>query len=90
MKLCVDCKHFSPSVFCKSPRNGLSPMDGKPVVRSAIAERKANGLCGPNGNYFEPIYVDEKEVPSMIEVTAKAIIFMTALGALIHYGRMFL
>lgn len=59
MKLCKDCKYFSNMVYCHSPSNGISPVDGNPIVRFASTNRKSSVdmLCGPNAIYFE-----EKEV----------------------------
>lgn len=69
MKFCKDCKHFTGSNFCVAPQNGISPIDGKPAVRFASANREPKSLpletatikdfgCGPDAHYFE-----QKQIP---------------------------
>lgn len=65
MNLCKDCEYFSGSNFCKAPQNGLSPIDGQPVIRFATESRLPKSLplmaatvrdfgCGPSGSFFKP------------------------------------
>lgn len=69
MKLCKDCKHLHDNIYCKSPSNGLSPVNGQPISRFAIINRKTKEYvsyiketenkfidpsCGPEANFFEP------------------------------------
>lgn len=69
MKLCKDCKHLHNEIYCKSPSNGLSLVNGQPISRFAIINRKTKEYvsyiketenkfvdpsCGPDADYFEP------------------------------------
>lgn len=70
MKLCKDCKHLHNEIYCNSPKNGISPVNGEPTKRFAYVNRKSREYvsfenkitdnkiveesCGPNANYFEP------------------------------------
>ena len=77
MKLCKDCQHFVDGSIpgCRSPRNGVSLVDGKPYFRSAgmardkmysILNDTKENKCGPDGNFFEV-----KEEQSLFQATKK-------------------
>ena len=57
MKLCINCKHNVRGVWCESPANGLSPVNGKPKTLFALVSRGTStlGNCGPDAVNFEPI-----------------------------------
>lgn len=59
MKLCKDCAHFNDPVFCHAPENGISLVDGKPAVRFAAPQRRADE-CGPEALWFKPKSVHRK------------------------------
>lgn len=61
MVLCKDCKYYRKSGFglglCQSPDNGVSVVDGKPIVRfPEINRREAQyeDRCGPDAKWFTP------------------------------------
>jgi hypothetical protein len=49
--LCKDCVHFKELVWCKSPSNGMSLINGEPVERFASINRLIYE-CGLDGKYF--------------------------------------
>ena len=55
MKLCIDCKHNDRELWCKSPANGISVVDGGPRVTFASVSRSNSvlGNCGLGGINFE-------------------------------------
>ncbi len=64
MKLCINCKHFKPELWCKSPANGVNPVDGSPNPEWAIIARKEGGKCGPYALGFEPLPEQPKSEPA--------------------------
>ena len=58
MKLCTDCKRLSGSTFCEAPENGLSTVDGEPLVRYALVNRGPvyfnETACGHDAIFFAP------------------------------------
>jgi len=71
MKLCINCKHNTNDLWCISPANGLSPVDGRPNPAFAGVARSDGfmGNCGPDAVNFEqkpppPMYFfDESQRP---------------------------
>jgi hypothetical protein len=61
MKLCKDCKYNTQDLFCKSPENGISPVDGQPNIRGALLNRNTSTSCGPEGVFFKDIEESKKE-----------------------------
>lgn len=59
MKLCKDCEYFYTTHlanFCKSPQNGVSPIDGSVTVRWAQANRRGTSEkhwhCGEDAIFW--------------------------------------
>lgn len=77
MKLYKDCKHLDEGLYCNSPKNGISPVNGEPTKRFAFVNRKiteyvsfenkitdnkiAEESCGPDANFFQPKCIDPKK-----------------------------
>ena len=55
MKFCKDCKFHINALWCANPKNGVSPVTGKPQARWADVERDIRGNCGEDAAWFEPI-----------------------------------
>lgn len=62
IKICKNCKYYKPSLWCVSPSNGVSLVDGEAKSRVALLNRKESdsiipNRCGPDGVHYEPIEV---------------------------------
>ena len=55
MRLCKDCRHYKALNWCKSPRNGLSVLDGEVLVLFATACRSDNTMCGQSAKHWQAI-----------------------------------
>lgn len=55
MKLCVNCKHNKQEMWCISPANGVSLVDGRTNPTFAGVERGTTFMskCGPDAVHFE-------------------------------------
>jgi len=54
MKLCIDCQHNVRELWCQSPANGISPVNGEATIRFATMQRADNQQCGISAKFFEP------------------------------------
>ena len=56
MKYCKDCKYFISGGFmlwCKAPKNGISPVTGEVIIMVAGTNRRHEDLCGQEAQFFE-------------------------------------
>ena len=56
MKYCKDCKYFISGSFmqwCKTPKNGISPVTGEVIIMMAGTNRRHEDLCGQEAQFFE-------------------------------------
>ena len=65
MKVCKECRHFQKgwiamlmldeSLYrCKSPKQGVDPINGGLAIGFASLNRKFEMQCGHDGKWFEP------------------------------------
>lgn len=52
-KLCVDCVYNKYNLWCQSPNNCVSLVDGKSNLRFCSISRKYDSECGVAGKWFE-------------------------------------
>lgn len=64
MVLCKDCKFLHNGTWCMSPSNGMSPVNGKPIIKFASINRLPHKTtiledekltCGLEAMFFESI-----------------------------------
>lgn len=55
MKFCKDCDHFMSKRQECSMHHSTSLVTGEPIYTNAHLVRESVSLCGPAGNWFEPI-----------------------------------
>ena len=81
MKLCIDCKHNHSDLWCKSPANGISVVDGKTRFKFASVSRSDSvlGNCGIEAVNFEEKPLGGSTPPAQPSAVAPALRFMRKL-----------
>jgi hypothetical protein len=51
--LCKDCEYLVAKVWCSAPKNGISLVNGEPIVQIAEISRRDSEQCGIDARYFK-------------------------------------